>query len=257
VNVLTLFYTYGRGSELYRTLQWVHDVLLHRAYLDGTRYYSTPESYLFFLGRLLRSSDSTELHELLGPLLKERIKELIGTEGDALALAMRIITCTYVGLENEVDLRKLLSLQCEDGGWEIGWIYKYGSSNIKIGNRGLTTAMAIKAIEAMEPPRNLAPPAEPLPLSLHAPLSPLAPLLSAKRPRPQWEPEGEPPSTRRRSVNMGRRNTEGDLLLQPKVESTTTANATATAVPDVRRERHSRCGSMQLSFQWLRKSLDV
>ena len=39
VNVLSLFYSYGRGHELEKTLRWVYDVLLHRAYTDGSRYY--------------------------------------------------------------------------------------------------------------------------------------------------------------------------------------------------------------------------
>lgn len=83
-------------------------------------------------------------------ILRERVQERIAAEGDALALAMRILTCTYVGVRNDVDLRALLSLQCEDGGWEIGWVYKYGVSGIRIGNRGLTTALAIKAIEGVQ-----------------------------------------------------------------------------------------------------------
>lgn len=132
-----------------KTLQWVHEVLLNRAYLDGTRYYKTGECFLFFMSRLLQCSEDPELHSLLKPLLKSRVQEHIGKEGDALALAMRIIVCDYVGVRNDVDLRALLPLQCEDGGWEIGWIYGYGSSGIKIGNRGLTTALAIKAITSM------------------------------------------------------------------------------------------------------------
>lgn len=86
------------------------------------------------------------------PLLKARVQERIGAEGDALALAMRILACDCVGIRDEVDLRALLPLQCEDGGWEIGWIYKYGSSGVQIGNRGLTTALAIKAVEVMSRP---------------------------------------------------------------------------------------------------------
>lgn len=46
VNVLTLFYTYGRGDELRETFQWVESVLKHRAYLDGTRYYEPAEAFL-------------------------------------------------------------------------------------------------------------------------------------------------------------------------------------------------------------------
>jgi len=109
-----------------------------------------PNVSCFFASRLLDSSNDAELHYLLEPLLKERVQERIGAEGDALALAMRILACASVGVRDEVDLRTLLPLQCEDGGWEIGWVYKYGSSGIKIGNRGLTTALAVNAIEAVK-----------------------------------------------------------------------------------------------------------
>lgn len=61
-------------------------------------------------------------------MLKERLQERIGVEGDALQLAMRIVACTSMGLRDDVDLRTLRTLQCEDGGFEIGWMYKYGSS---------------------------------------------------------------------------------------------------------------------------------
>ncbi|KAJ7287489.1 HAD-like domain-containing protein [Mycena rebaudengoi] len=152
VNVLNLFYKYNRGSELQSTLAWVYEVLRNRAYLDGTRYYDNAECFLYFLSRLLEASDDMDLHDTLRPLLKERLRERIGMDGDALQLGMRIVACAAVGLPEEIDRRALLALQEEDGGWEIGWIYKYGSSGIKIGNRGLTTALAIKAIESVPAP---------------------------------------------------------------------------------------------------------
>ncbi|KAG2138331.1 Haloacid dehalogenase-like hydrolase-domain-containing protein [Suillus clintonianus] len=150
VNVLTLFYSYGRGHQLDRTLQWIREVLLHRAYLDGTRYYETPECFLYFIGRLLKISNDGYLAIHIKPLLIERVQERIGAEGDAMALSMRLCLCAYLGLRNNVDFRTLLSLQCEDGGWEIGWVYKYPSSGVKIGNRGLTTSLAVKAILEMQ-----------------------------------------------------------------------------------------------------------
>jgi len=150
VNVLALFYSYGRGYQLDRTLHWIREVLLHRAYLNGTRYYKTPECFLYFLGRLLETSNDANLETYLKPLLIERVQERIGAEGDALALSMRICTCAYLRLRDDVDLRALLPLQCEDGGWEIGWVYQYGVSGINIGNRGLTTSLAVKAILVMQ-----------------------------------------------------------------------------------------------------------
>ncbi|KAK0201388.1 HAD-like domain-containing protein [Desarmillaria ectypa] len=147
VNVLHLFYSYGRGGEMSETLQWVYEVLLHRAYVQGSRYYQTAECFLFFLYRFISSCDDPVVHSRLYPLLKERVTERIGAAGDGLALAMRLIVCHFTGVRNDIDLQSLRASQWEDGGWDAGLIYKYGSSGLSIGNRGLTTAMAIHAIQ--------------------------------------------------------------------------------------------------------------
>jgi hypothetical protein len=163
VNVLTLFYSRGRGHELANTLEWVLGVLEHRAYLDGTRYYETAECFLFFSARLLHKVHDEAVHARLAQLLRERVLEREGCTEDALALAMRVIVGAAVGLRLERDLAALLPLQYEDGGWGPSWIYKYGSSGIKIGNRGLTTALALNAIAALYPPQPLL---QPLPQTL-------------------------------------------------------------------------------------------
>ncbi|KAF8999452.1 hypothetical protein BDQ17DRAFT_1391539 [Cyathus striatus] len=151
-NVLTLFHSQNRGDELDKTFDWVYEVLQNRAYLDGTRYYWTAECFLYFLMRLLqvafKSSGEanpkiTDLHELL----KKRTAERVGVPGDSLALAMRLVVCKYFDVEDPVDIGVLRDLQCEDGGWEIGWVYKYGSSGVGIGNRGFTTALAVEALK--------------------------------------------------------------------------------------------------------------
>lgn len=150
VNVLTLFYTNDRGHQLPKTLAWVKEVLTTREYTDGTRYYSTGECFLFFLTRLLDQIKDKYIHQELHSLLRSRVQERVGSDGDALALAMRVLTCAYVGIQDDVDLQTLLSKQCADGGWENGWVYKYGKSGVEIGNRGLVTALAVKAVEAVE-----------------------------------------------------------------------------------------------------------
>ena len=126
----------------------MHDILLHRSYANGTRYYETAECFLYFLSRLLVIARDENIRALLESPLKERLKERIGTPGDATALSMRVMACANVGLQDRVDAERLLLLQGEDGGWDLGWIYKYGSTGIKLGNRGLTTALAINAIQA-------------------------------------------------------------------------------------------------------------
>lgn len=124
----------------------LQSMLLSRSYLQGTRYYPSPDCCLGFIGRLLRSSSDAHLHMTLGPLLKSRVRERVGLGGSALELAMRISTCTQMGINCENDRRALLDMQCEDGSWEAGWMYQYGTSKVKVGNCGVTTAMAVAAL---------------------------------------------------------------------------------------------------------------
>jgi hypothetical protein len=147
-NILACFYSFGRGCELEKTLQAVRSMLLNRSYMQGTRYYPSPDCCLGFVGRLLQSSDDEHLHRTLGPLLASRLHERLNTGGSALDLAMRINACAQVGVSCEEDRRVLLKLQCEDGSWEPGWIYSYGSTGVKIGNRCATTALVVEALSS-------------------------------------------------------------------------------------------------------------
>ncbi|KAK7183120.1 hypothetical protein DPSP01_010905 [Paraphaeosphaeria sporulosa] len=148
-NILACFYRFGRGHEFPHTYQYVRDVIERRSYLDGTRYYPSADCCLGFFTRLLQSAATdTNLQCTLRPLLGSRLKERVAKNGNALDLAMRIIACTYLGVECSVDREALLAMQLEDGSWEPGWIYRYGSTGVKLGNRGATTAFALKAISS-------------------------------------------------------------------------------------------------------------
>ena len=145
MNVLTFFYANDRGFLLDKTLNYIYSILHNRSYLNGTRYYPGAEIFLYFLARLISTADSVQ--KRFQPLFQQRI----GKDGDSLALAMRILACSVIELEDEFALWKLLTLQTNSGSWEDGWVYKHGSSGILIGNNGLTTAFAINAIESSKP----------------------------------------------------------------------------------------------------------
>ncbi|KAJ5153652.1 uncharacterized protein N7500_009091 [Penicillium coprophilum] len=148
VNILYLFCQHGREIEAARTFEWVLDVLRNRAYQAGSRYYPSPDVFLYFLTRLSRVvRDGSRREELLS-LLQPRVTERIGTDGSVVSLSTRILACCSMGIVNHCDVPKLLALQSRDGGWPVDWIYKLGSSGLKVGNRGLNTALATKAIEA-------------------------------------------------------------------------------------------------------------
>ena len=148
-NVLSLFYQYGRGEEVSDTFGWVQLVLRRRAYIHGTAFYPSPEAFLFFFSRLLRRLESlpTPTYNELEQLLRERVAERIGVPVDAISLAMRLLVCHQVGMRDTLGLEMLLSMQQPDGGWPLGTIYHYASKKQAIGNRGVSTALAVQAID--------------------------------------------------------------------------------------------------------------
>ena len=83
----------------------------------------------------------------MGQLFAERVAEHFGTEGDALALAMRVYAAATVGILDSRDYEQLRKMQEADGSWPMGWIYRYGAKVVLVGNKGLTTALAVSAIQ--------------------------------------------------------------------------------------------------------------
>ena len=107
---------------------------------------------LFFSACFLHEVRGEELRARLAEHLRERVLECAGCSGDALALALRVLVGAAVGLRVERDLAALLPLRCGDGGRELSWIHKYGSSDVKIDNRGLSTALALNVIAVLHAP---------------------------------------------------------------------------------------------------------
>ncbi|KAJ5513150.1 HAD-superfamily hydrolase subfamily IA variant 3 [Penicillium fimorum] len=128
LNILTVFCMYKRGHQLPETLNWIYDILLNRAYMNGTRYYTTPEWFLYYMDRLLSRSNDQILRDRFESLLRTRVIERIGAEGDALCLAMRLC--------------------CKDGGWGPSLMYLIPGSSRWLGNRSVTTAFAVKVLQS-------------------------------------------------------------------------------------------------------------
>ncbi|KAJ5776532.1 uncharacterized protein N7511_001543 [Penicillium nucicola] len=147
-NVLSVFYKYGRGTELAETLEWVVQVLQRRAYINGTSYYPMPESFLYFFSRFLSylKPHNSVLYGKLRVVLAERLRERLGVPVDVASLAMRLIAGDEVGVFDRRGLVELRKAQNEDGGWAFGTLYRFASKQLSVGNRGVSTAFAIEAI---------------------------------------------------------------------------------------------------------------
>ncbi|PYH48101.1 HAD-like protein [Aspergillus saccharolyticus JOP 1030-1] len=147
LSVLVAFHKYDRGYELPQMLDWVYNILLHRAYMHGTRYYQSPEWVLYYAARLLRYSKDPSLRNRMEGLLRARVAERVGAEGDAFCLGMRLLACNFLGIENHPDKERLASMQQEDGGWEASMMYLFPTDKKVVGNRGTTSALAVKALQ--------------------------------------------------------------------------------------------------------------
>jgi hypothetical protein len=148
LNILSLFCNYGREDQIPAALDWVKSSLRHRAYLKGTRYYRTPELFLYFFHRVLLRSAA--LRQELGHVLLQHALDRVGEPGDSVARAIRVIIVTHYGEPAlaQRDLAALRDLQECDGGWDLSWVYMYGQSGLRMGNRGLSTAFALAALRA-------------------------------------------------------------------------------------------------------------
>lgn len=146
INILRAFYKYNRGHQLPSTLKYISDTLENRGCSDGTLHYYSAESFLFFVSRLVLENPSAQELQKLLPNLREGLRERVGRQDDPLAVAMRVLACQGSNVWAESDLAYLRTLQDVDGGWDIGWVCRFGRSRARIGHRGLTTAYAVKAL---------------------------------------------------------------------------------------------------------------
>lgn len=128
-------------------MEWIYNILLNRAYINGTRYYPNAEWFLYYVTRLLGVSNDPTLQERFEAPLRKRVAERVGADGDACCLGMRVLACNYLGIENHPDRQKLADMQLEDGGWEASCMYMFPGADRKVGNRGTSSAFAVKALE--------------------------------------------------------------------------------------------------------------
>lgn len=75
------------------------------------------------------------------------VKDRAGCDKDTLGAALRLLSAQSIGVSNETDLETVLAGQQLDGGWERVWLWQYGKEAIKIGSRGVITAMALRGIQ--------------------------------------------------------------------------------------------------------------
>lgn len=143
INAVYFAYLLDRGEEVKRTEDWLFTILDSAQYLKGSRYYHSPDAFLYFFGRLIRFP---QLKEKLRVQLAQHLQKRIGKTEYPLDLAMRIILSNSLGIRNELEKQKLMRLQRQDGSWPTDALYREGKKPVFYGNKSVPTAFAIKAL---------------------------------------------------------------------------------------------------------------
>lgn len=144
-NVLYLATMLGRGRQLRPTCEYLRQVLVAREFNQGTRYYHSPDTFLYFTARLVRQFPSlyAQLHRPLVDAVRERQAE---TEFP-LDIAQRVIVSQWLRIGDGGESQKLIDLQEDDGCWPADSLFRYGRKQIFFGSRSFTTAFALRALE--------------------------------------------------------------------------------------------------------------
>ena len=127
----------------------MEDMLRTGAFEHGTRYYQLPDYLLYYLSDLCAKNPDAEELGSLEALIRQRLQERMGCTQDAPSAAFRLIASNRLRMCNTKDRKILLDLQHVDGRW-TGYVYRYGSSGVLFGSDGLTTALAVAALQGIE-----------------------------------------------------------------------------------------------------------
>jgi len=134
----------GRGDESQATEDWLMSILDSKKYVNGSRYYHSPDSFLYFLGRLTKFP---KLERTLKAKLGKHLQQRVGKTEYSLDLAMRTILANFLGIQNDTEKQKLLSMQEQGGSWPADVLYRQGTNKtILYSNQSVPTAFSIRAL---------------------------------------------------------------------------------------------------------------
>lgn len=143
-NVLFLAFQLERADEAQPTLDFVRDVLMGERYLQGTRYYHSPDSFLYFLGRVVHHFP--EARESLFEPLREAVRRRQGTSAYPIDLAQRVLLSAWLGIDDGGELDHLIDAQGSNRTWAPDALFRYGRKKVFFGSRPLSSAFALAAV---------------------------------------------------------------------------------------------------------------
>jgi hypothetical protein len=148
-NVLYLAHQMGRQDEFQATEDYLVEVLLDGRYLAGTRYYPSPDTLLYFLGRVVGAFSGSRLALRVRRPLQQAIVARIGASGSPIDLAQRVLVCSWLGMRNDHEATRIAALQGPSGSWPADSLFQYGRTKVHFGSSDLSTTYALAALQAV------------------------------------------------------------------------------------------------------------
>ncbi|MCD6226741.1 MAG: hypothetical protein J7J93_03030, partial [Candidatus Aenigmarchaeota archaeon] len=143
-NALYFLYLMGKKNKITNINQkYIMKVLYSGRYLEGSHYYHSPDTFLYMLARL---NKFYYFQEKFGNIIKDHLIQRINATDWPLDISMRISSLNKFNILDLVEIKKILKLQQNDGGWPIDSIYHYGSKVGYFGSRSISSAFAIEAL---------------------------------------------------------------------------------------------------------------
>ncbi|WP_327255829.1 hypothetical protein [Streptomyces sp. NBC_01244] len=150
----------GAQTVISASMRYLTDHLTSRRYLDGTRYYPSPDAFLYAASRLCARFPSST-HALTGHLRRawQEREEYADTQaapesgpGMPLDLALRMLTAGNLALTTGQDQRRRLLARAQrpDGSWAACPYYRMGRFPVFFGSSYLTTLFCLRALTTPE-----------------------------------------------------------------------------------------------------------
>lgn len=148
-NVLYLAHLLGREDEFLPSEDYLVEVMLDGTFLQGTRYYPSPDTLLYFLGRVVGRFKGSRLAERVRKTLQHAVAARIGTTQGPIDLAQRVLVCSWLGMRNTHEAMRLAAMQGPQGAWPADSLFQYGRTKVHFGSSDLSTSFAIAALHCV------------------------------------------------------------------------------------------------------------
>ncbi len=145
VNALRFLFLLGvdGGRTIENTLAYVLEFLASGAWRGGTRYYPSPDAFLYFLAKLVGRFPARA--SCFAPGLRSALVSRVGCNSHCIEQAMRVTACGQLGLANRIDQLRVARAQQSDGAWPSNGLFLAAKTKRWFGSRELTTALALEA----------------------------------------------------------------------------------------------------------------